>query len=522
MNQETLKKTLLILLASIVTGALFTLSYQSEASTPIGTVIILKGKVTAQTGTQVVALREGDKVEEGSTISTGAGASAKLLLTDQSEMSVGPNTKAQMTHFQKGDPALIDVLQGQLRAKITRDYVANTNTTFLRSKLLLKTKTATMGVRGTDFQAIFNPENNVTSLVTFEGAVSMVKNPEELTAATGVDAIQKMEEVLNTDKAQVVTEGNFSSANPTSPETSIPTKISPAQFETLKNSDPTTVAKAVGSSSTPGAPQVGGTNAPQFISPIPPGMDAKTFVGEAHGLVNQLSASVGQAALAFAIQGQQPPPQGGVAPSPGGGGTPPPPPPPEGFFNPETKAFAPPAGGFIDLNSGLYIPPPPGSFFDPNAGVYMPPLSFGNFNEAGQYVPPPGFQLDPTRGFIPVGDSPLGSSDPGKKPGDMRGPPGPGGTRGPAGPPLSPDGKPIIPGSPGGLPYHGLIPLDPYKDPNAGGDQPPPPTDSISDPFNEYVPPPPPPDNPPCATCDKPPPLDPSTSTKINFKIGVQ
>jgi hypothetical protein len=61
----------------------------------------------------------------------------------------------------------------------------------------------------------------------------------------------------------------------------------------------------------------------------------------------------------------------------------------------------PPAGGFLDLTTGLYVPPPPGSEFDPNTGVFIPPSSLGTFDPStGQYQAPVGFQLDSSGQFI--------------------------------------------------------------------------------------------------------------------------
>ena len=85
--------------------------------------------------------------------------------------------------------------------------------------------------------------------------------------------------------------------------------------------------------------------------------------------------------------------------------------PPEGFYNASTGQFAPPAGGFVDVATGLYVAPPPGSTYDATAGVYVPPASFGGFDAAsGEYVAPAGVELN-ADGSFQVTDSSLATAD---------------------------------------------------------------------------------------------------------------
>ena len=46
--------------------------------------------------------------------------------------------------------------------------------------MIVKTRSAVMGVRGTKFQATYNPANKNTSLITVEGKVAMVKKEEAI------------------------------------------------------------------------------------------------------------------------------------------------------------------------------------------------------------------------------------------------------------------------------------------------------------------------------------------------------
>jgi hypothetical protein len=74
--------------------------------------------------------------------------------------------------------------------------------------------------------------------------------------------------------------------------------------------------------------------------------------------------------------------------------------PAEGFYNEKTGDFAPKSGGFIDLNTGLYVAPPSDAKLDGHLGVYVS-TKIGNIDaDTGQYVAPKGLALDAKKGFI--------------------------------------------------------------------------------------------------------------------------
>jgi hypothetical protein len=354
--------TFVLLLTGLLSGI------ESHAAIGAATVVVLRGTAKTSSG-KVIAER--DKVNPGTTVITSARSFVRLLFPDQTQLNVGPDTTMKIETEKAGDASIVDLVGGQIRAKVTKDPMANHDGGPVKEKMVVKTKTAAMGIRGTDFNVSFNEKNNITALITFEGNVAMAK----LDGTTGALA------ALHQDKGvQSVGAGQFSGVTPDQPQASVPVKISPAQLETLK-----------GNSEFKG---MGGKQEKQAVmaSPVPPGVDPKGFAsGAEQSLKAAMSSAVGEGKLASAMAESH----RGEAPAAKTQA------PPEGFLNKKTGEYAPRAGGFIDLASGRYVPPPAGSSFDANTGVFVPPRAMGSVDPVtGMYVPPKGVDLDPVKGFV--------------------------------------------------------------------------------------------------------------------------
>jgi hypothetical protein len=320
------------------------------------TVILVQGKVMKldPSGTSASPVSVRDKITPGTTLATGPRSFAKLVLVDNSTLNIGPNSRTKLEPTPANAPAVISVSQGQIRAKITKDPMAE-GKAVQTDKLYIKTKSAAMGIRGTEFQVIYNPQNRVTSLVTYEGSVAMTKLDPNIDYAPRPDVLRQE---LSPEKTVLVDAGKFSGSTPEQTQVSQPVKISPTQLESLKvneNLAPPEMQNMIAAKG----------------SPVPPGVDPKTFAAVDNRFENKATAVAENS------------------------------PPPEGFFDASSGKYAPRAGGYIDLQTGLYIPPPPGSTFDPAAGVFTPPTVMGGVDpQTGAYLPPPGLALDPTKGFV--------------------------------------------------------------------------------------------------------------------------
>lgn len=329
-------------------------------------------KVTMLRGSAVVkdaagnerSLKQDEWVSEGDVVGTKDKSFVKLTFTDKSTMNVGPASSITINKFGGGEAGLISVIQGQIRSQVTKDVLKQAQD---KSKLIIKTKTAAMGIRGTDFFVAYSPITDKTNLITFEGNVALAQiegNELAINNTTQLDSI-----ISDPNRGVEVTGGLYAGTAPGQEHATIPTKISPVQFETLKVNE-NMETKAPTQSSGPG-----------FHSIVPPGLSAQvTSNDNAQALDSQVKNSVGSVEIPKDVNL----------------------PPPEGFIDPATGAQAPAAGGFIDMQTGHYIAPPEGSKFDANAGVYIPPSTYGKVDESGNYAPPEGLKLNIEGNLVPV------------------------------------------------------------------------------------------------------------------------
>jgi hypothetical protein len=364
---------------SIFFGILQGFEVESAEAAVFASIVKLTGEAewTNQAGKKR-KVKEGFTLEEGGTLKAPKDSKVKILMQDKSSLLLQPDTVMTFDQAGKsGVPAQVSLVDGQVRSKILQNVLENKDTN--RVRFLLKTNSAVMGVRGTDFQAMYNAQNNVSAVVTFEGAVAITKSE-------GGAISPNVMTMLASPTATLVTEGRFSSVSPNQSAAMIPTKLSPAQFESLKAA-PDVISGNLRTAVTTSQTQ-------RISSPIPPGVDPKTFASSGSVEKNLQAALGGQAAaetLSTAAKIQSATPTSAPAFTP----------PPEGMIDRTTGALSPPAGGFVDLKSGIYVPPPPGSAFDAKAGVYVPPPQLGSFDvKTGSYAPPPGVALDPVKGFV--------------------------------------------------------------------------------------------------------------------------
>lgn len=347
--------------------ALISLFAAPAFATGEGTVILLRGKVIRWSDGQAqptnVQLQE--RIPSGNTVATGPRSFVKIIFADNSALNIGPDSRIRLdAPAGPGQAGVMTLQNGQVRAQVVKDPVmAGEESQQQENKLYIRTKTAAVGVRGTDFQLIYNRQNEATSLLTYEGSVAMTKVDENMPPEP-----RRLAEALRSDRTILVDAGRFSGAAADRAAVSLPVKVSPAQMDSLRANETMLPPEA------PRAVESAG-------SPVPPGVDPRAFASSDSRFERPAPRSEG--------------------------------PPPEGFFDPTSGTYAPRAGGYVDVKTAIYIPPPPGSTFDPNTGVYNPPKLMGSFDTAtGAYMPPPGVQLDPVQGFIaaPATTSPSGTA----------------------------------------------------------------------------------------------------------------
>jgi hypothetical protein len=288
-------------------------------------------------------LRRNDEIENKSTIITEEKSVVRIKYTSNSVVTLAPKSRIVILKQKTQKAGLINLIKGQLRSKV----LGNKNQ---ETKLYIKTKSAAMGVRGTEFHVIYNDQASKTSLLTYSGSVKMVSDKSDFNYNT-------IEEKLNTQLAVDVGTGQVSFAEKNTDKVSLPTRISPAQFNVLKNNINFQSPKKL----------INKRSEQKVPPPIPRGMDPKFFSNSVlkERKSEEFISPIGPDQIA------------------------------EGRIDQGTGQVAPTAGGFIDLNTGAYIPPNPrNSIYDENTNSYIPRGEMGGFNnETGEYQPPPGKEI---------------------------------------------------------------------------------------------------------------------------------
>lgn len=137
-----------------------------------GVVKVVKGKVYLISGKTKLKtpVKLGQKVFSSDTVITNKDSRIKVVMIDGNEINISPDSKVVISKYQfenrgKKKNVLLNVLKGKVRSKVKQKYDGNNN------KFQVKTKTAVAGVRGTDFLASYNPQQNSSNIITFEGKV---------------------------------------------------------------------------------------------------------------------------------------------------------------------------------------------------------------------------------------------------------------------------------------------------------------------------------------------------------------
>jgi hypothetical protein len=329
--------------------------------------IIVKGKVQATIDGKTVSVKRGMWLPEGTVIETAKKSFTKLLFIDKSSMNVGPESKMKIDSFPKKDAGIITLIKGQIRSKVTKNYMDIKKKD--KSKLFIKTETAAMGVRGTDFIVSFNPVNKATSLITFEGSVAMAALPKNLKALSKGSMQGSLEKVVSSPTAVIVKKGQYSGANGQTDRATLPVKVSPVQIETLEKNDVPGVSNVENKKTTKAKPKK------KFKNIVPPGVDPTSMANESTELNKTVGDVVGTKSMKkIEVEVKQEAANFKTAA------------PAEGVNNAATGEYAPKAGGLVDLKSASYIAPPEDASFDANSNTYNMPSDMGHVDPAtGDY-----------------------------------------------------------------------------------------------------------------------------------------
>jgi hypothetical protein len=146
---------------------LFLSSYSGMLQAAAGHFLFISGSVNVinKTGQSHKAARGGE-VDVGDTISTGQASTAQLKMVDGGFLAVRPQSELRVDsysfHGNKSDNSAVSLVKGGFRA-IT-GMIGKNNP----QNDIAKTPTATIGIRGTDYEAVYVPATSAGKGVNHE------------------------------------------------------------------------------------------------------------------------------------------------------------------------------------------------------------------------------------------------------------------------------------------------------------------------------------------------------------------
>ena len=128
----------------------------AAALADIGQIKVSKGAVTVQRGGQTLAASVGLRLQAQDTVSTGADGAVGITMRDNSLLSLGPNSILALERFDF-DAA---TLEGRFDSELQRGTLAVSSGRIAKQSpqsMTVRTPTAVLGVRGTDFVVAAQP-----------------------------------------------------------------------------------------------------------------------------------------------------------------------------------------------------------------------------------------------------------------------------------------------------------------------------------------------------------------------------
>lgn len=350
------------LLFTIVLSLLFSPLAMAKARRVIGKVIQLRGQVTQLAPGERIARKvsRGDSLKEDSSVLTRAKSFVQIRLEDGSLINIGPESKMVVASMNKNGDGIVNLLKGKVRYDIKQNYEGN-------KKFYVRTRNTALGVRGTEFETVYNPQNKITSLLTYTGEVAMVKTNDG--QDQGRTDLKKAKRIVRDFNNSIILEEE--------PSVKV---VGKKELEELLKNDPVVVKRGQLSQT---VEKIDDVSRPVKISPVQLNalyanqtFEEKTTISKLKGA--NLDSSKAQLILTPAEQEV----------------------PPEGVFDEKNKIYAPKAGGFFDRETGLYVPPSSDALFDQKNKVYYASNSGAIDEDTGQYIPPVGLELDAKEGFV--------------------------------------------------------------------------------------------------------------------------
>jgi hypothetical protein len=312
-------------------------------------VVFTRGNVELISGQK---LNSEDVIPFGETIVTGKQSVVRIRMPSEGVITIGPQSKLLLEstgHDQK--TSVVKLIGGQIRAKFSKKKNK-------KYKLITKTKTSSLGIRGTEFHLVHNEINNVSTAVSYEGEVDFYKHDKN-----DDEKLPEIESQFTESQSVKIRPGEFSGSFSDDDFATQPVKFSPKQYAVLRDNQ-------------------------KLLMGIKKGIKEKGSK-KTKKLSKSKATSLNQSEVTKKNSSLIPVPKELVG---------------DGFQDIDDireKKSVPRPGGYIDLGTGTYVAPPPNSQWDEEKQVFIPPDDYGSINFiTGEYIPPMGLVLLPLKGFV--------------------------------------------------------------------------------------------------------------------------
>lgn len=182
------------------------ISFNVFAIKPVTKIINLEGNVLVKNSDGKISPASLNmELNEGSYIKTAINSKIDLEFIDKTIVTIGPNALFKIQSFTTEAPGILALIRGEIRSRVTKEYMEIEDKN--KSKLFVRTKSAAMGVRGTEFNLDYDETSEKTTLVTLEGKVAFNQLQQhernrELTQKE-LDSILERKERLMVERGQM-------------------------------------------------------------------------------------------------------------------------------------------------------------------------------------------------------------------------------------------------------------------------------------------------------------------------------
>jgi hypothetical protein len=163
---------------------------EAGGSLPVIDAVYGSGRVTVISGGQTSEAKEGRQLKAGDQVATDEKSAARLVYSDKSQLYVGRNSQVTV-NLRSNDADATTLDHGKTRALVTKGDSG-------RTKFVIRTKSAVMGVRGTDFVAQTDPAGDNTQVHTLEGIVALAQPGQEASLFAGQGLLLLQNQFLRT------------------------------------------------------------------------------------------------------------------------------------------------------------------------------------------------------------------------------------------------------------------------------------------------------------------------------------